>query len=121
MCGLLAGWSQILAGQPFDYIKVKYQIETSNKSKSMFDIAKEIQKQHGLLGFYRGASSLFFGFAFTIGLEFAVYEFSKRTIHKMRNRGNPESTYRDSSLSIADVGLAGGIVGLSVSLIYCCV
>jgi hypothetical protein len=87
----------------------------------MIDIAKEIQKQYGLLGFYRGASSLFFGFAFTIGLEFAVYEFSKRMIHKMRNRGNPESTYRDSSLSIADVGLAGGIVGLSISLITCCV
>lgn len=87
----------------------------------MIEIAKEIQKQHGLLGFYRGASSLFFGFAFTIGLEFAVYEFSKRLIYNMRNSKNSELTYRDSSLSIADVGLAGGIVGLSVSLITCCV
>lgn len=87
----------------------------------MIDIAKEIQKQHGLLGFYRGSSSLFFGFAFTIGLEFAVYEFSKRVIHNMRNRNNSESAYRDSSLSIIDVGLAGSIVGMSISLITCCV
>ena len=85
----------------------------------MMDIAKEIQNQHGFFGFYRGASSLFFGFAFTIGLEFTVYEFSKRVIYNLRNRKNPESTYSDSSISIADVGLAGGIVGLSVSLIYC--
>lgn len=26
MCGLFAGWSQIMAGQPFDFIKVKYQV-----------------------------------------------------------------------------------------------
>lgn len=26
VCGLAAGWSQILTGQPLDFIKVKYQL-----------------------------------------------------------------------------------------------
>jgi hypothetical protein len=85
----------------------------------MFEMAREIQRQHGFLGFYRGASSLFFGFAFTIGLEFAVYEFSKRMLYNFRTKNNSECPYKDSYLSIKDIGLAGGIVGLSVALIYC--
>lgn len=85
----------------------------------MVQVAKEIQSQYGFLGFYRGASSLFFGFAFTIGLEFAVYEFSKRMIYSLKKREKPEEKYNDSVLSIRDIGLAGGIVGLSASLIYC--
>jgi hypothetical protein len=36
VCGLFAGWSQILAGQPLDYIKVKYQVEAEGTTKSMF-------------------------------------------------------------------------------------
>jgi len=67
VCGVLAGWSQVLVGQPLDFIKMKYQTSSSQKvSASIF--AKEIVKDHGLLGFYRGSSSLFFGFSFTIAL-----------------------------------------------------
>ena len=67
VCGLAAGWSQILTGQPLDFIKTKYQL-SSSQNVSATKFAKEIVKDHGLLGFYRGASSLFVGFSFTIAL-----------------------------------------------------
>ncbi len=67
LCGLFAGWSQIIFGQPFDYIKVRLQTESENNKKSIMQTARQIQNQHGFKGFYRGSSSLFFGFAFTIG------------------------------------------------------
>jgi hypothetical protein len=35
ICGLFAGWSQILTGQPFDYIKTIYQTEHSEIKRSM--------------------------------------------------------------------------------------
>ena len=64
-CGLLAGWSQVAVGQPFDFLKVRIQTATSDVP--IFNIAKDIKGKFGIKGFYRGSSSLFFGFAFTIG------------------------------------------------------
>ena len=72
LCGLAAGWSQILTGQPLDYIKTKFQLSKTVNS-SAIGFARQIFKDHGLRGFYRGSSSLFFGFSFTIALEFAIY------------------------------------------------
>ena len=58
-------------GQPFDFIKVR--IQTATKEVPIFTIAKDIKQEFGLKGFYRGSSSLFFGFAFVIGTEFLVF------------------------------------------------
>jgi solute carrier family 25 (mitochondrial carnitine/acylcarnitine transporter), member 20/29 len=70
-CGLLAGWAQVIVGQPFDFVKVK--IQTAVCDTPILTIARDIKKEFGLKGFYRGSSSLFFGFAFVIGTEFLVY------------------------------------------------
>jgi hypothetical protein len=64
-CGLLAGWAQVIVGQPFDFVKVK--IQTALKELPIWQITREIKSEFGLKGFYRGSSSLFFGFAFVIG------------------------------------------------------
>ena len=66
VCGLFAGWTQVLVGQPLDYIKIRIQA-AQNSNFSTVEIAKDIYKSYGLKGFYRGSSSLLFGFAFTIG------------------------------------------------------
>lgn len=34
------------------------------------------------MGFYRGSSSLFFGFSFTVAMEFAIYEACKKYMLK---------------------------------------
>lgn len=79
LCGLAAGWSQILTGQPLDFIKTKYQLSKAANIRAT-EIAREIVKDHGVLGFYRGASSLFLGFSFTIALEFSIYEACKKQL-----------------------------------------
>lgn len=66
ICGLFAGWTQVLVGQPLDFIKIKIQT-TQSKTVSTIEMAKDIYRSYGLKGFYRGSSSLLFGFAFTIG------------------------------------------------------
>lgn len=80
VCGLCAGWTQVIIGQPFDFVKVKIQTAT-HAPPSIPQITQDIYQQYGLKGFYRGSSSLLFGFAFTIGTEFLVYEWAKRYIY----------------------------------------
>ncbi len=64
LCGLAAGWMQITTGYPLDYIKTKIQLTNTSFAQAW----KSIYNQHGVKGYYRGASSLVFGFSFVIGL-----------------------------------------------------
>ena len=69
ICGLVAGWSQIITGQPLDYLKTQSQLTNQKISfKLLRKFSNQIIQEHGVFGFYRGSSSLFFGFAFTIGI-----------------------------------------------------
>lgn len=115
MCGLAAGWSQILTGQPLDFIKTKFQLDPSNRH-GFLTFAKQILREHGPLGFYRGSSSLFYGFAFTIALEFAIYEKVK---HELMRYHQATHLIAEDFLSLAEIGLAGSIVGVIVSFVYC--
>ena len=51
--GYISAFSYITAGQPLDYMKVQYQIHS--KLPSVYHIYKEI----GIMGFYKGSSSLY--------------------------------------------------------------
>ena len=66
-CGVLAGWSMVLVQQPLDYIKTVLQT-TESRTATELRILKDIHKQHGLRGFYRGSSSMFFGFSLVGGV-----------------------------------------------------
>jgi hypothetical protein len=72
-CGLLAGWSQVLVGQPLDFIKVRIQTSSSTSPTSTMHIAKDIYRTFGFKGFYRGSSSLLLGYSCTLGAEFFIY------------------------------------------------
>jgi solute carrier family 25 protein 38 len=66
ICGITAGWTQVIIGQPLDYIKIKIQLHPNDH----FDIKtfiKEIYHKYGFLGFYRGSSTQFLGQVFTTG------------------------------------------------------
>lgn len=116
LCGLMAGWTQIIVGQPLDFIKVR--IQTAQKpSPSIPSILRDIYSQYGLKGFYRGASSMFFGFAFTIGTEFLIYEWAKRFFYSLW--GGRGDSYNPDKLKIWEIGLSGAVVGAAVSFIYC--
>jgi hypothetical protein len=40
-CGLLAGWAQVIVGQPFDFVKVR--IQTAVKELPIWQITREIK------------------------------------------------------------------------------
>lgn len=40
-CGLLAGWAQVIVGQPFDFVKVK--IQTAVQERPILSIVKDIK------------------------------------------------------------------------------
>ena len=67
MCGLTAGWTQILIGQPLDFLKTKYQTGNGGK-KSPTILIRDIYHEFGVKGLYRGASSLLMGQAGVIGV-----------------------------------------------------
>ena len=115
-CGLMAGWTQILIGQPLDFLKTKYQIGEGGK-KSPLSLIRDIYREFGVKGLYRGASSLFMGHAGVIGVEFFGYEWAKR--HLFHNFGNREGPYNPDKLSMWEIGLAGGLTGWAAALIWC--
>ena len=117
MCGMSAGTAQIVCGQPFDFLKVKIQT-LEHGSNSIVTLAKEIYKEFGFRGFYRGSSSVFLGSASTIGIEFCVYEWSKRLMFSTFGQREGQE-YDLDKLRIWEIGLSGIIVGWSVAFIYC--
>lgn len=71
IAGFCAGCSQLIVGQPLDFIKTKIQASTTKKS--ILESIKEINHEYGLRGFYRGSSSILMGIGAAIALEFSVY------------------------------------------------
>ena len=51
--GYLAAWAFVTVGQPLDYLKVQYQIN------SRIPAVTKIYKDIGFTGFYKGASSIY--------------------------------------------------------------
>lgn len=66
IAGFCAGCSQLIVGQPLDFIKTK--IQASETNKSILQSMKEIYHEYGLRGFYRGSSSIFMGIGAAIAL-----------------------------------------------------
>lgn len=52
--GTVAGWSIVTVGQPLDYLKTLYQTREHHLPS-----IKEIYRDIGLKGFYKGASSIY--------------------------------------------------------------
>jgi Mitochondrial carrier protein len=42
LCGLIAGWSQIIVGQPFDFVKVRVQTAIESSPQTIRQIATDI-------------------------------------------------------------------------------
>lgn len=114
-CGLLAGCSHLMVGQPFDYIKVS--IQTSKEpTVSIANIAKNIYRNYGLLGFYRGTSSMFLGYTCTTGSEFFIFETAKKQFFKWTH---PNQTYDLAQLGLFQVGLSGASAGVFTTFVNC--
>ena len=88
IAGTIAGWAQVLAGQPFDCVKVRLQ--SSSTYKGPFDCVKRIIAEEGPLTFCAsivstradrsdaGSTAPLLGIGFCVALQFAFLEAAKR-------------------------------------------
>ncbi|EHS64570.1 Mitochondrial carrier protein ymc2 [Puccinia graminis f. sp. tritici] len=108
--GTIGGITQVLAGQPFDIIKVRLQ--SSNQYKSMSDAAIQISRNEGFSGFYKGTSLPLIGIGACVSIQFGCLEASKRAF-KERNLANGNGP----QLSLGQLYLSGAAAGVGNSII----
>ena len=104
--GTLAGIAQVAAGHPFDTVKVNLQIN-NDRYNGMTHCFREIVKQNGIRGLYRGALSPIYGAMAHNGGVFFSYGLSKRIVSSER------------PLSIFQTFLAGGLAATTISMVEC--
>lgn len=108
--GGAAGVVQVILGQPLDIVKVRMQ--TSSVQNSSLEIAKNIYKNEGALGFYSGTTSPLIGVSFCIAILFGSNEIAKR--HFKKKHGT--LTIKDSIFSGMFAGLCGSFLASPIEL-----
>jgi solute carrier family 25 carnitine/acylcarnitine transporter 20/29 len=111
--GALAGVVTVLAGQPFDVIKVKMQTQ-NNSFKSAFSWMKYTFINEGILGFYRGTLSPLIGITFCVSIQFGSNELAKKYVRKK----NKKELGRDE-LDSFDFIRCGVFSGICTSVAIC--
>ncbi|OMH85730.1 putative mitochondrial carrier [Zancudomyces culisetae] len=112
---LAAGWiggiGQVLAGQPFDTIKVRLQTQ-SDMYKGPLDCLKKTVKNDGLLGLYKGTMSPLMGVGLCVSIQFFGLEAMKRRFYEQNRRKN-----KPDELSVSQLFIAGATAGVLNSVV----
>ncbi|CCG83864.1 protein of unknown function [Taphrina deformans PYCC 5710] len=107
LAGTAGGIGQVLAGQPFDCIKVRLQT-TSGVYSGALDAATKTFKNEGPKAFYKGTLTPLLGVGACVSIQFGVFGAMKRYFDA-KNSGGP--------LSNGQLYLGGGLAGAANSLI----
>ncbi|KAG7192541.1 Mitochondrial carrier protein ymc2 [Scheffersomyces spartinae] len=76
--GTIGGISQVLVGQPFDTVKVRLQSAPEGTYSGALDVIKQLIKNEGFRGFYKGTLTPLVGVGACVSVQFSVNEFMKR-------------------------------------------
>lgn len=76
--GTVGGIAQVLSGQPFDTTKVRLQSAPEGTYSGAMDVVKQLLKNEGLAGFYKGTLTPLVGVGACVSVQFAVNEGMKR-------------------------------------------
>ena len=105
--GTAGGIGQVLAGQPFDCIKVRLQT-TSGVYSGALDAARKTLANEGPRAFYKGTLTPLLGVGACVSIQFGVFGAMKRYFDA-KNAGSP--------LSNGQLYLSGGLAGAANSII----
>jgi solute carrier family 25 carnitine/acylcarnitine transporter 20/29 len=107
----VAGWAQVLSGQPFDTVKVRLQTARpgENVYNGPIDAAKKIWAGEGMKGFYKGTLIPMIGVGFCVSVQFAA----QTQVRKYFAEQNKKNGRGDQPLSLMQVGIAGAAAGLA--------
>lgn len=111
IAGCAGGMAQVIAGQPFDMIKVRLQSASSLKTSkiNLFDCLKNIVKHEGgPLALWRGSLSPLLSVGAAVALQFSVNEKTKSFIKKSTG---------SSKLDLSHYFGCGVVAGLANSII----
>lgn len=110
IAGTFGGWAQVLVGQPLDTIKVRLQTQPSPPIyRNATDCFRQLIKQEGPKGLYRGVAPPLAGIGFCNAVMFMSNGYFRRLLQKDHNK----------PLSIFEIGLAGSMAGSVMSFLNC--
>lgn len=110
--GGVGGICLVLAGQPFDLLKVRMQTATAGAPGSdMMSLVRHTFKTSGLRGFYVGVTPLLIGVTPVFALCFWAYDLGRTTIRDYRQLDSV------AQLSLTEVGIAGAGSAIPTTLI----
>lgn len=78
IAGTCGGVAQVLSGQPFDTTKVRLQSAPEGRYSGAMDVVKQIMKNEGFKGFYKGTLTPLIGVGACVSIQFSVNEYMKR-------------------------------------------
>ncbi|KAJ3065192.1 carnitine transporter, partial [Quaeritorhiza haematococci] len=109
LSGGAAGVATVLAGHPFDTLKVRLQ--TSNQYKGLLDCAKQTMAKDGILGLYRGMLSPLIGVTPMFALSFWSYDLGQQLVYSL----TPTRTSRE--LTMSEFAFAGGFSAIPTTIV----
>ncbi|KAJ3408371.1 carnitine transporter [Chytridiales sp. JEL 0842] len=107
--GGFGGISNVLAGHPFDTLKVRLQ--TSNQYKGLADCFKQTIAREGPFGLYKGITSPLVGVTPMFALSFWSYDVGQRLVWKF----TPNRKSKD--LSMTEFAIAGGFSAIPTTIV----
>lgn len=115
IAGLGYGATSVLVGQPLDTIKTRMQAMTTSSGAvsklSSLEVAKQILKQEGFTGLYKGGSVIILGGSLFRSAQFGVYEAALGRMKDYFGPTTPEGRifFKRLDPQVIIAGFAGGI------------
>ncbi|KAI8971691.1 mitochondrial carrier domain-containing protein [Mycotypha africana] len=110
LSGGFGGMAAVLVGQPFDLVKVRLQT-SEGVYKSTADCFKQIIKNDGILGLYRGMAAPLASITPIFAVSFFSYDLGKKMCYAARTDTDPSKP-----LSLAEITLAGAFSAVPTTL-----
>ncbi|KAJ2782014.1 Mitochondrial carrier protein ymc2 [Coemansia javaensis] len=107
LAGSVGGVAQVLAGQPFDTVKVRLQTQPDVYRGTVDAVRKTLQSD-GPGGFYKGTTTPLVGVGLCVSIQFLVMEYMKRTFARVN--GAPALTPAQLYVAGATAGVANSVV-----------
>lgn len=107
IAGAMAGLAECLVCQPFDFLKTRFQLNSTQANPSLIKAFKDVLYQEGFFKFYRGASAEMLSIMPKNAAMYGVYDYaSKYLSNYSTSNGNktiPQSIVPSLSALIASV------------------
>eukprot|EP00123_Amoebidium_parasiticum_P012327 comp21284_c0_seq1/m.29052 comp21284_c0_seq1/g.29052 ORF comp21284_c0_seq1/g.29052 comp21284_c0_seq1/m.29052 type:complete len:310 (-) comp21284_c0_seq1:657-1586(-) len=114
VAGTVAGMAGVLAGHPFDTVKVRMQCQTKeNRNSSIVGLLRHIVKTEKVTGIYKGMASPMAGVGLINAMLFGVYGL---TIRAMKDTTNPHD---GGHIPLLHAFVAGSVSGGVNALVSC--